>query len=177
MVEEKKRDIYGDNYLDDYPSYLDADKFKTREKVNVSAVVYGAGLALALTFVALVLGFLWAQAVESVDYSMLVDLGLAGSVLFGAFKGGQRARSLGLIHGALTGAAYSVTGILILAVLLPVNWLGALETVLIAVVLGGLGGVAGVNFYASRGSTAWRRSRQNKPDERFDDYDEFLTRQ
>ncbi len=176
MVEEKKHDIYGDNYLDDYPSYLDAHKFVTREKVNVSAVVYGAGLALALTFVVLVLGFLWAQAVESVDYSMLVDLGLAGSVLFGAFKGTQRARSLGLVHGALTGAAYSVTGILILAVLLPVNWLGALETVVIAVILGALGGVAGVNFYASRESAAWR-SRQPKPDDRFDDYDEFLTRQ
>jgi len=171
-VENRKREVYGDNYVDDYPPYWNAGKFAHHERLNASAITYGAGLALAITFVSLMLGFLWAQVVESVtlNYSFLVDLTLAGSVLFGAFKGAVRARNMGLIHGALIGIVYSIMGILILAVLAPINWLGALETILIAGFLGSIGGIAGTNYRAGRETRSWRKRTDDKPDE---DYNQF----
>ncbi len=176
-MEERKKDIYGDNFVDDYPPYWETAKFLRRETVNTAAVVYGVGLALSITFVALILGYIWAQAVESVvlNYSFLVDLTLAGSVLFGAYKGAGRAGTLGLVHGALVGLGYSITGILILAVAVSINWVGAFETVVIASLLGALGGVAGLNINAqpAKRTQPWPSKRT---EELSDNYDDFLTR-
>ncbi|HWJ03487.1 MAG TPA: TIGR04086 family membrane protein [Verrucomicrobiae bacterium] len=182
-MEENKRDIYGDNYLEDnHLNYWDTDKINRHRGIDASAVTYGAGLALTITFASLLLGFIWAQLVQSVtlNYSFLVDLALAGSVLFGSFKGSARARHSGLLHGALIGIAYSVLGVLILAVLLPINWFGALETILLAALLGSVGGIAGLNYRAGLDGRNWR----NTYDERLtkfsskyeDDYNDIIGR-
>lgn len=190
QVEERGRNIYGDNYLDDYPdeepqdylSYWDAGKLMKKQVVEWSAVLYGAGLAMVITILALLMGFLWAQVSEAVslNYSLLVDLTLVGSVLFGALRGSMRAKSMGLMHGALIGLVYSAVSIIILALFVPINWTGALETIGMAVGLGCVGGVVGINYQQTRTST-WRRQINRKPDyfkpdQHRDDYDDFITR-
>lgn len=175
-MDEKKRDIYGDNFLDEYPSYGSIKKPK--DKISSGAVFYGAGLALAITFLALLAGVLWSQAVTavSVNFSFLVDISLAGSALIGSFKGSMRAKSLGLAHGALIGLVYSVAGILLLAVALPINWTGALETIAIATFLGSIGGIAGFNVRVGRESRNWRTSFDSKPTEEYNLFDDFAPR-
>jgi putative membrane protein (TIGR04086 family) len=178
-MEERKRDVYGDNFVDDYPSHWETARFMRRERINSSAVIYGVGLAIFITVVALVLGFIWAQAVESVvlNYSFLVDLTLAGSVLLGGYKGATRAKTLGLAHGALVGLGYSVVGILLLAVVATINWWGALESSLIAVLLGAIGGTVGINLQAGSRNQSWRGDyKQDYKQEYPENYDDFLTR-
>ncbi len=182
MEGEKKRNFYGDNYLDEYfednPSYRDNAKWMPEAKIDYSAVIFGAGTALVITLICLVMAALWTQAVGSavLDFSFLVDITLVVAVLIGSWRGCMRVKTMGLAHGALIGLVYSVTGILLLAVLLPINWFGALQTVLMAVGLGGLGGVIGFNYKLSKQSSTWRKgpTRSTQPSE--DEYDDYFPR-
>jgi len=124
-------------------------KRKQAEPTGVAPLTHLKGLAFALVltaiFVIIATLLLSVTSLTEIWARWLVVLGGAVAILAASYRVGASMGKAGLINGGVTGLIY-VLAILILALLLDMGLSArSLITLVIGFVLGGFGGVMGVN--------------------------------